>query len=323
MPPAIDLSLDELREYKPQLTKRNDFDDFWEETLKENEEYPLDSKLEEYNYPVKEVKVYNAYYNGFKGTRINGWYVLPPDASKDHKVPVLIRYHGYTGNKAYVQECLKWSIQGCAVLTVNVRGQGGITPDTAIYSQGGIKGWMTLGILDKYQYYYRNVYMECVRAIDFVCEREEIDSGQIGVLGVSQGGGLSMAVCALDKRPGFAMPVYPYLCHFERAMEMYQEGPYSELFDYFRRFDPEMLTRDKVFETLSYFDSMNMAPMIQCPVLMAIGLRDLTCPPSTMFAAYNHLNCEKELKIYPHHGHEILPFHDEAMIGFARKFIRG
>lgn len=322
MPPAVDLSLEQLRVYKPELTKQDDFDDFWEESIKESKKYPINGELIPYDYPVKEVKVYNAYYNGFKGARINGWYILPLEADKNNKVPVLIHYHGYTGDKGYIQEYLKWVIQGYAVFAVNVRGQGGQTPDPAIYSQGGITGWMTLGILDKYEYYYRNVYMDCVRAVDFVCEKEEIDTEKIGILGASQGGGLTIAVAALDKRPKFAMPVFPYLCHFKRAMEMYQEGPYREFFEYFRRFDPEMKTEDKVFQTLSYFDGMNLATKITCPVLMAITLRDVICPPSTMFAAYNHMTCAKELKIYPHHGHEALPFHDEAMIEFARRFMK-
>lgn len=322
MPPAVDLSLEKLRVYKPQLTKCRDFDAFWEQMLNESSQYPVNGELVPYDYPVKEVRVYNAYYDGFNGARINGWYILPNNAGRDSKVPVIIHYHGYTGSKGYVQEYLKWAIQGYAVFSVNVRGQGGITPDPAAYSQGSITGWMTLGILDKNEYYYRNVYMDCVRAIDFVCSREEIDTGRIGIYGESQGGGLTLAVAGLDKRPKFAMPVYPYLCHFKRAIEMYQEGPYREIFDYFRRFDPEMKTEDKVFETLSYFDGMNLATRISCPVLMAITLRDVICPPSTMFAAYNHITSEKEVKLYHHHGHEGLPFHEEAMIEYARRFMK-
>ena len=319
--PAVDLKLDELRNYKPELTKQGDFDEFWDRTLAEAAEYPLNPKLVPHDYPIKEVEVFNAYYDGYKGAQINGWYILPRNRDRKTKLPVIVHYHGYTGNKGQVHEFLKWTIQGYAVLSVNARGQGGATPDPAVYSQGGITGWMTLGILDKEQYYYRGAYIDCVRALDFVCGREEIDAGRIGLYGGSQGGGLTIAVAALDSRPKFAMPIYPYLCHYRRALEMYQEGPYREFFDYFRRFDPEMKTEEAVFETLSYFDGMNLAPRIKCPVLMAATLRDLICPPSTQFAAYNHIKSEKELKLYPHHGHETLSFHDEAMIAYARKFM--
>lgn len=322
MPPAVDLSLEELVKYKPPLTLKDDFEFFWKETINETKTYPLNSELVPFDYPIKEIRVFNAYYDGYKGSRINGWYILPFNACKSEKVPVIIHYHGYTGHKGYIQEYLKWLIQGFAVFAVSVRGQGSATPDPASYSQGGIRGWLTNGILNKNEYYYKNVYMDCVRAIDFVCEREDIDTSRIGIYGESQGGGLTLAVAGLDSRPRFAMPVYPFLCHFRRAMEMYQADPYNELYDYFRMFDPEMKTEKQVFDTLSYFDCMNLATRIKCPVMMALTLRDIICPPSTQFAAYNRLEGIKECKIYPHHGHEDLPFHSEAMIDFAQRYMK-
>jgi cephalosporin-C deacetylase len=38
-------------------------------------------------------------------------------------------------------------------------------------------------------------------------------------------------------------------------------------------------------------------------VLVSVGLWDLICPPSTVFAAYNHMKCEKEMAVYPYNGH--------------------
>ncbi len=319
---AVDMALEELKVYKPELTKQEDFDAFWEGSLKESKKYPLNSERVLYSYPIEEIKVFDIFYDGFKGGRINGWLILPEGADKNRKMPALVYYHGYTRNKGFVQDYLKWLVQGFAVLAVDVRGQGGATGDPALYGQGGVPGWMTRGILDKNRYYYRNVYLDCIRAIDFLSEQEEIDTDRIGIYGVSQGGGLSVAVAALDGRPKFTMPVYPYLCNFERAVEFSQEGPYGEISDYFRQFDPEMRTGREVFNTLSYFDGMNLAPRIKCPVFMGITLMDRICPPSTMFAAYNHMGGEKELRIYHYHGHEALPFHEEAMIQFVRKHFR-
>lgn len=64
--------------------------------------------------------------------------------------------------------------------------------------------------------------------------------------------------------------------------------------------------------TLAYFDIMNLADRVKVPVLMSIGLIDRVTPPSTVFAAYNHLETEKELKVYRYFGHEYIPsFHTE------------
>jgi cephalosporin-C deacetylase len=298
-----------------------DFDRFWNETISESKSQPLEPEMGPFSYPVKAVKVYDIYFTGFKGSRINAWYIVPENANGNQKVPALIHYHGYTVSKHYVQDYLKWSIQGCAVLAISVRGQGGKSNDDAKYYSGGIAGWMTKGILDKNEYYYRNVYMDCIRAIDFVCSREEIDTNRIGVMGGSQGGGLSIAAAALDDRVKVSMPDIPYLCHFRRSVQLYQKGPYEEIYQYFRVFDPQHQTEDKVYETLSYFDGMNLATKIKCHLLVSVNLMDDVCPPSTVFAAYNHMDCSKEIRIYPDHRHETLPYHEEEKFSFLAKHL--
>ena len=42
-----------------------------------------------------------------------------------------------------------------------------------------------------------------------------------------------------------------------------------------------------------------MAKRIKADVTMATGLMDTICPPSTQFAMYNKLNCNKKVLIYP------------------------
>jgi cephalosporin-C deacetylase len=50
--------------------------------------------------------------------------------------------------------------------------------------------------------------------------------------------------------------------------------------------------------------------------MMATGLMDTTCPPSTQFAMYNKLTCEKQVVIYPDFGHEGLKGQDEIEFNF-------
>jgi predicted alpha/beta-fold hydrolase len=45
-------------------------------------------------------------------------------------------------------------------------------------------------------------------------------------------------------------------------------------------------------------------------VMMATGLMDTICPPSTQFAMYNKLTCEKSYVLYPDFGHENLMSHE-------------
>jgi cephalosporin-C deacetylase len=82
---------------------------------------------------------------------------------------------------------------------------------------------------------------------------------------------------------------------------------YDELRAYFRLFDPRHEREDEVFTRLGYIDNQFLAPRIQAQVLMAVGLMDTVCPPSTQFAAYNRIPGKKDILVYPDFGHEGLP----------------
>jgi cephalosporin-C deacetylase len=160
---------------------------------------------------------------------------------------------------------------------------------------------MTEGVLDKDTYYYRYVYADCVRAVDLAAGLPSVDADRIGITGVSQGGGLALATAALaGPRVKLAGPCVPYLCHYVRSVEM-AEYPYREIADYIRAW-PERA--GKVFETLSYFDNLNLADRIKARVLISVGLWDLICPPSTIYAVVNHMKCRKEVLVHPCTGHE-------------------
>ena len=208
---------------------------------------------------MPEVRAYAARYDGWQGAPIAAWYLLP---RREGPHPALIFYHGYTRSKSGIYPYLPWVLQGFAVLAVDVRGQAGESIDTTRYSTGHAKGWMTKGILDEHEYYYRGVYVDSVRALDFLATRAEIDMARVGLTGQSQGGGLSLAVAALDNRPALTMPGMPFLCHFERPLEISKTYPYWEFADYIRDY-PQRAAR--VFQTLSYFDNLNLADSIQCP----------------------------------------------------------
>ena len=61
---------------------------------------------------------------------------------------------------------------------------------------------------------------------------------------------------------------------------------------------------DTVFRTLSYFDGVNFAVRTRCRALFSVGLMDEVCPPSTVFAAYNHFKGPKDLRIWTYNHHE-------------------
>jgi cephalosporin-C deacetylase len=313
-----DLSQAELRNYRPASTRQPDFDQYWQEALAESAATPLDVDVQRVAYPVEGLRVARVYYRGGAEGRICGWLLVPEGA---RGAPGMVFYHGYSGGKGEVSDYLGWALQGYAVLAIDVRGQSGESTDHAAYPGGHVSGWLTMGILDPRRYYYRGVYLDCVRAVDVLAAQDGVDGARIGVSGVSQGGGLSVVAAALHPRVRLAMPSVPFLCHFGRAMEMAEGGPYPELSLYCNRFPRHA---EQVERTLSYVDGMNLAPRITCPVLMTVGLRDGICPASTVYATFNAISAEpKELLVFPYGAHEVFTTEVETKFRWAHRHLRG
>jgi cephalosporin-C deacetylase len=160
---------------------------------------------------------------------------------------------------------------------------------------------MTQGVLDPNTYYYRRVFVDGVRAVEAACSHPAIDPERIAVAGRSQGGGIALAVGGLAAGIAVVMPDVPFLCHYRRATEISDAAPYSEIARYCR------VHRDKtesVFHTLSYFDGVNFAARSDAQALFSVGLMDEICPPSTVYAAYNHYSGPKEIRVWPYNDHE-------------------
>ena len=123
-----------------------------------------------------------------------------------------------------------------------------------------------------------------------------------------------LACAALAPWLKLATPVYPFLSDYRRAWELdLDAGPYPEIAEYFRRRDPMHTHADEVFTRMGYVDVQNLAPRVTAKTVMTISLNDRTCPPSTQFAIYNKLECEKSYRLYPDFGHDRLPGTDDAI----------
>lgn len=289
----------ELFEYLPPLTKRPDFDAFWEETLGQASRKPLNALLKPYDYPSDYVKVYDIEYNGFDDTRIHGWYILP--AFRETKnLPCLIHYHGFGGDRGKPANFMHWINMGIAVVSIDCRDQCGETGNCAHYSSGSTQSVVCRGVLDKAEYYFRAVYVDCIKAIDFAVAQPEINPDRILLHGGSQGGALTMAVCALDSRPYLAMADVPSNSNLEKRIEN-SHGAFASVTDYLKKYP---FRTQQVFETLSYFDTMNMSDKIKCRILASVGLKDQICPARLYFASYNRITAPKEIVLYPFNGHE-------------------
>ncbi len=302
--PFFDYSLDELKKYKPELQEPANFDAFWQATLDESRQYPLDARFELADFGLTHIETYDVTYAGYKGQPIKGWFLVPSGAQGP--LPCVVEYIGYGGGRGFPYNWLHWPAAGYAALVMDTRGQGstwqhGDTPDYGSGANPHVPGFMTDGILNPETYYYRRVFTDAVRAVEAAQSHPLVDAARIAVTGGSQGGGISVAVSGLVPHLVASMPEVPFLCHFRRAVGLTDCAPYTEIVTYLHTHRDK---NDIVFNTLSYFDGMSFAARSNAPALYSVGLMDPICPPSTVFAAYNHINAPKEISIYPFNEHE-------------------
>lgn len=299
-----DWPISTLKTYCPPLTRQADFAEFWTDSLELLAQTPVWFQLTPLVYPVQGILVYSVEYTSFGGEVISGYFARP---ASEERHPGVLLLHGYgrapLGN---LHEVVYWAALGYAILHVHVRGQAGTSQEMASSQSGGSKGWLTRGLAKPETYYYRAVYLDCVRAVEILAGLDYVDPGRICVMGSSQGGALALAVAALNDLPQLVLADYPFLSDFERAIEVAQDGPYLELHEYFRQYpQPEVEAQARI--TLSYFDLINLASRIQARTLISVGLIDPITPPSTIFALYNHLECPKDILVGRFFGHEPNP----------------
>lgn len=301
----FDLPLDQLKTYKPAREEPADFDAFWAQTLAEANSHPLNAVFEPVDYRLRSVETFDVTFNGYCGQPVKGWLQVPRHRSGP--LPCVVEYIGYGGGRGFPTDWLLWSSAGFAHFVMDTRGQGsawspGDTPD---YEPQGsspqFPGFMTRGILSPETYYYRRVFTDAVRAIEAARSHPAVDAARIAITGGSQGGGITLAASGLAPDLVAAMPDVPFLCHYRRATEITDGFPYQEITKYCQTHRNHI---DTVFNTLAYFDGVNFAARARANALFSVGLMDEICPPSTVYAAYNHYGGQKDIRIYRYNHHE-------------------
>jgi cephalosporin-C deacetylase len=302
----FDLPPAELERYQPARLEPADFDAFWARTLAEARAHPLNARFERVDVGLRLVETYDVTFSGFGGQPIKGWLLLPMQRSGP--LAGVVEFIGYGGGRNYPFDWLTYAAAGYAHLVMDTRGQGsawfkGDTPDLAPDGASPHHpGFMTNGLTHPEHYYYRRLMTDTTRAIETLRGHAAVDPARIAVTGGSQGGGLALAAAGLVPDLSACLPDVPFLCHYRRATEITDSDPYGEIVRYLRVHRGSV---DSVFDTLSYFDGVNFAARARAKALFSVALMDDICPPSTVYAAYNHYAGEsKSITVYPYNRHE-------------------
>ena len=293
------------------LDRPDDFDDYWMRARRELDAVEPQFKLIRQDKLCTETReIFLVEMRSLGNVLIRGWYMKPV---KKGLYPAILHVQGYSSTK--VPQNL-YQGDDMVSLALNIRGHG----NSQDHVNPGFPGYLQHHVDDKELYVYRSAYMDCVRAVDFLFSRSEVDTSRVVVEGGSQGGALSFATAALDnERIDLCVPHVPFLSDFRDYFKV-AGWPGGEFRQYFEE-HPE-ISEDEIYKNLSYIDIKNLAPWIKAPVLMSIGLMDKTCPPHINFAAYNQLNVPKEYIVYPYAGHGLPGEYYNVMMDYIRKHLK-
>ncbi|MFN8620266.1 MAG: acetylxylan esterase [Chloroflexota bacterium] len=312
----FDLPLDQLRAYAPALAAPDDLDAFWAGTLADARAAGSPPVFTRVETGLRLIETYDVRFSGFGGQPVRGWLQLP--AGRSGPLPAVVQYIGYGGGRGLPHEQILYAAAGYAHLVMDTRGQGstwsvGETPDPDPSGAPFHPGFMTRGVLDPATYYYRRVFTDAVRAVDAVRTHPAVDAARVAVTGGSQGGGIAIAAGALVPDLAGVLPDVPFLCDFPRAITLIDTRPYNEIVNYLKAHRDHVAA---VMRTLSYVDGAILARRATAPALFSVGLMDQTCPPSTIYAAYNAwAGAGKSIVEYPFNDHEGgQGFHEQAKL---------
>ncbi|AXY72816.1 acetylxylan esterase [Paraflavitalea soli] len=283
---------------KPVAEEPKDFDQFWNQAIAANAKRPLDAKLT--LMPERCTETVNVYHVSIAHysyrTRLYGMLCIP---KKEGKYPAILKVPSAGARPYYGDTAL--AAKGFITFEIGIHGIP-VNMDMSVYYDlitGAISNYWMYNLDDRDQYYYKRVYLGCVRAIDFIYSLPGFDGNKLGVCGVSQGGALSIITAALDHRVKYLFSFFPALCDLTGYLHG-RAGGWPHLFA------PENLSfnnkKDKI-ATSAYYDVVNFAKRLKVPGFYSWGFNDETCPPTSMYAAYNAITAPKQLLSVPETGH--------------------
>ena len=285
----------------------SDFEAFWQGVLDEQRKLPLSATVTpapEYTtdavdcYLIKIRTWRNAsqtYMYGYlsipKGDGRYPIVISPPGAGVKHMDPLKTQFYASQG------KCIRFEME---IHGIDPSLSSSVYSDISrAFGDHYAAGYLSNGLQSRDTYYMQRVCAGLVRAVDYLVTRPEWDGRNILVQGNSQGGGLGLALAALDSRVTALAIAHPALADMAAYAEKGRTGGYPH---FGRKYKDIQLT-PQVIQTLQYYDAVNFARLVKCPTYMTWGYNDNVCPPTTSYAVWNVLKCEKTCYLTPINEH--------------------
>lgn len=291
---------------KPTEDNPADFVQFWDQAKADLAKIPMDARMTLLpDRCTENVNVYHVNLQNYRiGTRLYGILCIP---KKEGKYPALLRVPG-AGVRPYMGD-VATAEKGIITFEIGIHGIP-VNMDPAVYTSiasSALNDYPNYNLDDRDRYFYKRVYSGCIRANDFLDSLPQYDGEHLGVAGGSQGGALSIVTAALDKRVKFLAAHYPALSDLTGYLKG-RAGGWPHLFA--KNNLAYNNTKEKL-NTVKYYDVLNFARLLKVPGIYSWGYNDETCPPTSMYAAYNVISAPKTLFLALETGHWTFPEQNE------------
>jgi len=276
----------------------DDFLIFWADARKKQLKIPLDRKM--ILLPERCDSLINVYevsvQNNRNGSRIYGILCVP---KKPGKYPALLKVPGAGARPYYGDTAL--AHKGVITFEIGIHGVTVTQPNQFYYDLafGPLYNYYFQNLDNRDTYYYKRVYLGCLRAVDLLASLPQVDTSRMAVYGGSQGGALSIVTAALDHRIKYIAAFYFALSDVTGYLHG-RAGGWPHMFS---ADNIKSMGSKKKIAVSAYYDVANFAKLIHIPGIYGWGFNDEVCPPTSIYAAYNNIHAPKETVITKESGH--------------------
>ena len=313
-------------------TMPKDFETFWQKALKEARKVDLEPQYFDVpdatndKFVTRLVRLHVG-----KSKWIYGMLTIPRSSNLSAKYPVVLCPPGAGSTKVTPSDY--YGQEGMIYMKIEIHDNDPRLPDDEynVMRQKKCNGYMRRGMESRDTYYYKDVYVGCARAVDFLCSLPQWDGRNVIVTGGSQGGALTIVTAALNEKVTLCAPFYPALCDLTGFLHG-RAGGWPKFFGESCVPGPERLTtfykdgrvsipEEQAVATLQYFDVVNFARLLQVPTFMSWGYSDDTCSPTSVWAAWNEIKAPKHCDITPSSGHWRFPSSQQKCLEWMKERI--
>lgn len=290
-------------EIKPPKAAPADFMQFWDAEKARLESVPMNPIL----VPVEvgadmkgKVETFDLKLNCSGGAPVSGYYSRPVNAVKG-SCPAFLNVHGAGVSSSSRME---WgAAQGLMLIAMDINAHGiDNGKPQEFYDElenGRLKGYPYFGCDDRDTCYFKGMFLRVLRALEFLKAQPEWDGKTLVIWGSSQGGAQALVGAALDPQVTFCVALVPAMCNHSANLNGYDPG-----WPHFVSFDASGKPSDeRISKSVPYYDIVNFTPYIKAQTFVTTGFIDITCCPSSVYAAYNNIAAQKEIVNYPLMGH--------------------